>query len=108
MDADHVVEALKKAAYAGVGLVFVTKDKVEEMARKIVEEAKLSEGEGKKFFDDLLRKTEETRHNVEKMVSITVEKTLDRLDLPRRSELKSLESRISSLEEKQTGGTASR
>ncbi len=100
MSGDNILEALKRAAYAGIGMVFATKEKVEEWATKITEEAKLSEGEGKKFFEDLVRKTEETRRNLEKMVSGVVDKTLERIDLPRRAEFKALESRVARLEEK--------
>lgn len=93
-----MIESLKKALYAGVGLAFLTRDKVEEMGRKLAEEAKLSEGEGKKLVDELLKKGEEARAGLEKMVSGAVGSALDRLDLPKKSELKALEARVAALE----------
>ncbi len=100
MSGDNVFEAMKKAAYAGIGLLFVTKEKLEELAKKIAEEAKVSEGEGKKFFEELVQKTEEARQNVERMVNGAVDKALESIDLSRRSEFKALEMRVAALEEK--------
>ena len=48
-------DTLKKTLYAGVGMAFLTRDKIEEMAKKLAEEAKLSEADGKKFIDELLK-----------------------------------------------------
>ena len=98
-----MLESLKKALYAGVGLAFVTRDKIEEMAKKLAEEAKLSEGEGKKLVDEFLKKSEDAKAALEKMVSATVGSALDRLDIPKRSELKALEARIAALEARGAG-----
>ena len=93
-----MIDSLKKALYAGVGLAFLTRDKVEELGKKLAEEAKLSEGEGTKLVDELLKKGEEARAGLEKMVSGAVGAGLDRLDLPKKSELKALEARVAALE----------
>ena len=98
-----MLESLKKALYAGVGLAFVTRDKIEEMAKRLAEEAKLSEGEGKKLVDEFLKKSEDAKAALEKMVSATVGSALDRLDIPKRSELKALEARIAALEARGAG-----
>ena len=97
-----MLDTLKKTLYAGIGVAFLTKDRVEELARKLAEDAKLSQGEGKKLVDEFLRKSEESRQSVESMVASTtnaaLEKALDRLDIPRRNEIRALEARIRALE----------
>lgn len=98
-----MLESLKKALYAGVGLAFVTRDKIEEMAKRLAEEAKLSEGEGKKLVDEFLKKSEDAKAALDKMVSATVGSALDRLDIPKRSEIKALEARIAALEARGAG-----
>src|SRR6185295_18466870 len=95
-----MIEALKKTLYTGIGLAFLTRDKIEEIARKMAEEAKLSEGEGKKLFEEFLKKSEEARATVEKMVGGAVGAALEKLDIPKRSELKALEARVAALEAK--------
>jgi polyhydroxyalkanoate synthesis regulator phasin len=96
-----MLDALKKTLYAGIGLAFLTRDKIEEMAKKMAEEAKLSEGEGKKLFEEFLRKSEEARATMEKMVTGAVATALEKLDIPRRGDIKALEARVAALEAKQ-------
>jgi polyhydroxyalkanoate synthesis regulator phasin len=93
-----MLESLKKTLYAGVGLAFLTRDKIEELGKRMAEEAKLSEGEGKKFMDEIFKKSEEAKAAFEKAVNSAVGIALDKLDIPRRSELKSLEARVQALE----------
>lgn len=98
-----MLEFLKKALYAGVGLAFVTRDKIEETARRLAEEAKLSESEGKKLVDEFLKRSEDAKAALERMVGSAVGTALDRIDVPRRSELKALEARVQALEARGAG-----
>jgi len=56
---------LKKTALVGIGLISMTKDKIEELGKQIAKEANLSEKEGRKFVDDLLKNSEKTKKNIE-------------------------------------------
>jgi polyhydroxyalkanoate synthesis regulator phasin len=95
-----MVELIKKTMLAGVGLAFMTKEKAEEAAKKIVKEAKIAEVEGKKFVDELLKKSEDARKSVEKLVDSAVHTTVTKLDIPTRAEVRKLEERIRELEGK--------
>ncbi len=96
-------ESLKRTLYAGVGLAFLTRDKIEELGKRMAEEAKLSESDGKKFIDEIVRKSDEARTTLEKAVQSGVDAALVKLDIPRRSDLKVLEARVKALE---AGGQA--
>lgn len=98
-----MLESLKKTLYAGVGLAFLTRDKIEEMGKRLAEEAKLSEGEGRKLVDEFLKKSEEAKAAFDKAVSGAVSAALERIDLPRRSEVKALEARVQALEARLAG-----
>ena len=91
-------ESLKRTLYAGVGLAFLTRDKIEELGKRMAEEAKLSEADGKKFIDEIIRKSEDAKSTLEKAVQSGVDAALGKLDIPRRAELKALEARVASLE----------
>lgn len=91
-------ESLKKTLYAGVGLAFLTREKIEELGKRIAEEAKLSEAEGKKFMDEILKKSEDARTSFEKAVNSAVSAALEKLDVPRGADLKALEARVAALE----------
>jgi polyhydroxyalkanoate synthesis regulator phasin len=61
-----MVDLLKKTLYVSMGIVSMTKEKVEDLAKKVASEAKLSESEGKQFVDDVLKKSDEIKESIEK------------------------------------------
>jgi len=97
-----MVELLKKTAFAGIGLAFMTKEKAEDAAKRIVAEAKIAEGEGKKFVDDLVKRADEVRVSIEKLIDTGVHAALARLDMPTRTEFRALQDRVEELEAKES------
>ena len=93
-----MVELLKKSVYATIGIALMTREKAEEIGKKVAEEAQLSENEGKQFVDELLARAEETRSAFEKTVTKQVESVLHKINLPTRSEVEALELRLRRLE----------
>jgi polyhydroxyalkanoate synthesis regulator phasin len=58
-------DIIKKTMLTGVGLAAMTKDKVEELAKELAEKGKLSEKEGRDLVDELLKKSEQARKDLE-------------------------------------------
>jgi len=73
---------------------------VEEWAKKIAEESKLAEEEGKKFVDDIVKQSEEAKKSLEEQVNGIVKKTMDKLGLHSKQEIDELKNRIDELEKK--------
>lgn len=96
-------ETLKKTLYAGVGMAFLTREKIEEMAKKMAEEAKLGETEGKKFIDEILKKSEEAKSSFQRTVDAGVSAALERMNVARDRDLKALEARVKALETRSGG-----
>ncbi len=96
-----MLDLLRKSVLIGIGLAAMTKDKVEELAKKIAEENNLSEEEGRKLAQDLLKRSDEARENLKSQVEKLVKSTLEKLDIPSRADLQELEERIKKLEELQ-------
>jgi polyhydroxyalkanoate synthesis regulator phasin len=95
-----MVDLLKKALYASMGLAFMTKEKIEETVKNLAKEARVSETEGRKLVEDMLKKSAEARTALEATVAKTVEAMLKKLSLPSRKEYEALENRITALEQK--------
>ena len=91
-------DTLKKTLYAGVGIAFLTREKIEEMAKKLAEEAKLGETEGKKFIDEFLKKSEEAKSSIQRAIDAGVSSALERMNVARDRDLKALEARVKALE----------
>ena len=95
-------ELIKKTMLAGVGLAAVTKDKVEELARELTEKGEMSEKEGKELIDELLKKSEQARKDLETKVEDTVRKVLEKMAVATKGDIDSLLERIKNLEQKET------
>jgi len=93
-----MLDLAKRGVLTGIGLASLTKDKIEELAENIIEESKLSEEEGRKLVDDLLKQSEEARKNLEEEVKKTVGDALKRLDIPSRKDFEDLNARVEKLE----------
>jgi len=95
-----MVEMLKKSIFATIGIALMTREKAEEIAKKVASEARLSESEGKLFVDELLKRADDTRKTLEKTVAQHVESALKRVNIVPRSDFDALELRVSLLEDK--------
>ena len=91
-------DLLKKTMLTGIGIASMTKDKIEELGKKISAESKLNEEEGKKMVNDLLKQSEKAREDLENQVQKLVKKALEKLDIPTREDFNRLEKRIIKLE----------
>ncbi len=94
-----MIDFVKKTMQMSLGLAFMTKEKVEELASEIVEKGKLSGKESKDFINDLVQKSEETSRKVEAQISETVKKTMIKMNLATQDELSELKSQLAELKE---------
>jgi len=89
---------IKKALLTGVGLAAMTEEKVEQLARDIAEKCKLPEREGRDLTEDLLKKSEQARKDLKARIEKLVAEGLRKLDMPSKSDVAKLASRIAALE----------
>ncbi len=93
-----MIELMKKSVYAAIGLAVMTRERVEEVASRIAQDAKMSEAEGRKFVDELLKKSDETRAAMEELINQKVDLALKKMNICTRKELEELEKRVRKLE----------
>ena len=92
-----MIDLVKKTLLTGIGLAMQTRDEVEALAREVTEKGKMSEKEGTKFLDDLMKRYEETRSMLETRVEKTVREFLKKADVVTGDELKALKKEIREL-----------
>jgi polyhydroxyalkanoate synthesis regulator phasin len=92
-----MLDLIKKTLLTGVGLAVMTKDKVEELGRDLVSQAKLSEVEGREFVDSLVKQSETARSEFEDRVGSVVKRTIESLNLVHKDEVARLNARIDEL-----------
>jgi polyhydroxyalkanoate synthesis regulator phasin len=94
-----MLDLLKKTAYAGLGLAFMTQEKVRDVARDLSQKAKLREEEGRRFADELNEKAKEARDQFESRVTTAVECAMGKMRIPTTDHLAAIEARLAAVEE---------
>lgn len=101
-----MMDLIKKTMYLGVGLAYMTKEKVEEISQELIKKGELSATDGKEFIDDLTKKSVEAREAMEARVDKIVKSSLARMNIATRDDLSILDKRIAELEDRpKTSGT---
>ena len=91
-------DLIKRAMLTGVGLAAMPKDKIKELAKELAEKEKLTEKEGKELVDDLLKKSEKAKKDLEGQVERVVKDTMKKMNLVSAEELSNLTKRVKKLE----------
>ncbi len=91
-------ELLKNMIYTGVGAAFLTRDKLDEIRKELVERGNLTKEEGKEFVEDLVKKSDKTRDQLEIWLNRQVEERIKGLNLATADELNELHRKVEKLE----------
>jgi len=91
-------ETLKNVVYAGVGAAFLTKEKIEEIRSELIERGKMTRDESRQFVDDLIKRSEGAKEELERWLCRQVEERVEQLHLATRDEVEELRRRIEALE----------
>lgn len=92
-----MIDLIKKAALTGMGVISLTKEKIDEFSREVIDKGKLSEQEGEKFVLEMRKRAEESKEALIKQTDRVVEASLAKMQLAKASDLEKLQSEIASL-----------
>ena len=92
-----IMNVVKKTMMTGIGLALKTKDEVEDWARDLVTRGELSENEGEKFVDELLKRYDEAREDLEKKIEKVTKEIMKKARVASMDELDSLKKEIEEL-----------
>lgn len=92
-----MIELIKKAVYTGMGAASLTKDKLDEFSRELINVGKISEQEGEKLVNELRKKADESKESLRQQTESMVEATLQRMHLAKLTDVERLEREIAEL-----------
>ncbi|MFN2367591.1 MAG: phasin family protein [Desulfurivibrionaceae bacterium] len=95
-------ETIKKGLLTGLGIVLITKERLDKKMEKLVREGKLSQAEAEQMLNDLLKSGEDYWDAVEVRIKDNVQESLENLDLCTRKDLLKLQEEIKRLQERVT------
>ena len=90
-------ELLKNVFYLGAGFAFMTKEKIEELKKDLIDKGKMTQDEGKQFVDDLIKKSEKAKADVEKKVRDLVDEKLEKMKVATTDDIAELRKQIEEL-----------
>jgi polyhydroxyalkanoate synthesis regulator phasin len=91
---------IRKTLYTAVGIVASTTEKLQNVIDDLVSKGKLSEEEGKKVVEDVVKNSENSREAYEGRFRNIIDSVLSKLNLPQGDAYEKLEKRVKSLEVK--------
>jgi polyhydroxyalkanoate synthesis regulator phasin len=91
-------ESLKNLLYQGLGVISITKDKVEKVVAELVEKGKLSREEGMKFAEELSTEAKKAGEEFKASGKDTLREWIEKSGIPSREEFEALKARVAELE----------
>jgi poly(hydroxyalkanoate) granule-associated protein len=99
-----MLASLQRVLLAGVGVVVLAQEEVEDFVRRLVDRGDIAEDEGRELVEDVLeqrdRRLQKVRSGLEGRIDRSTEEVYKRLNIPTRSEIKSLSAQIDALSKK--------
>lgn len=92
-----MLETMNRLMLAGLGAVSMTRERAEKIFEEYVHRGEAERAEREGFIKDLMDSTDRARKELEGIIERQVRATIDRLDLPTRTDLARLEAKIDSL-----------
>lgn len=79
--------AFEKSINLGFGLLLYSRDKVEEFVEELVSKGEVAKKDARQFAGDLMKRGEEQREELKKLIQSEVSKALEQVDLARKNDL---------------------
>lgn len=92
-------DLIRDIFYLGAGAAFMTKEKIEELRKELIEKGKITQEEGKQFVDDLVKKSENARTDMEKRIQDAVVAQMKKMNVATGEDIAELKKQISELRE---------
>ena len=93
-----MMKLVKRTAFVSLGLAAMSAATIKRIGKKIADEGKLSEDEGKKLIDDLLEQSKKSKAEVKKTINTSVKESLTDLDVATNKDVKSINTRLDKIE----------
>lgn len=90
-------DLIKNIILFGLGVLSLTQEKAESLAKDLIKRGELSETEGAKFVKELMEKSKKTGNEIEKKIEKTVENTLKKLNVPTRKDIDEIKEKLDEL-----------
>ncbi len=92
-----MIELIKKAVLTGMGAASLTKEKIDEFSRELINAGKLSEQEGEKLVQEMRRRADESKESLKQQIDRVVAVTLQGMQIAKKEDIDMLQAEIAAL-----------
>jgi poly(hydroxyalkanoate) granule-associated protein len=97
---NQILDAARKVLLAGIGVVALAQDEVEDFVNKLVERGEIAEKDGKKLVREVMDRRKKDAEKAEDEVGKRVEEILARMSVPSKADIDALGEKIAALTKK--------
>lgn len=95
-----MLDLIRKGMLAGLGIAYITKEKVMEATRDLVEKGKLSRDEAENLANELIDEGDRQRQEIEEKIDELVRRGFDRLDIASKKAFVDMADRLANVEKR--------
>jgi len=96
-----LLETARRVLMAGVGVVVLAQEEIEEFVNKLIERGEIAEKDGRKLINEVIEKrknqAQETKQATQEEFDKRLESILDRLNVPTRGDIDKLNTKVTEL-----------
>ena len=96
-----LLETVRRVLMAGVGVVVLAQEEVEEFVNKLIERGEIAEKDGRTLINDVVenrkKQAQETKQATQEEFDKRLEGLLDRLNVPTRGDINTLNDKVTEL-----------
>jgi polyhydroxyalkanoate synthesis regulator phasin len=90
----------RKFLLLGIGALSLTEERLEQIISGMVKKGEISRQEGRDLVQEMLKKISQEKDNLSEKIKKEFDSLMDKVDVPKQSEITELEQRIAELEAK--------
>ena len=93
-------DIIRKSFLASLGAAIITKEKIDEATKSLVERGKISKEEADNLAQELIRSGEKQWEELQVQLRDSVGNVMEGLDIPKNSDFEALNARLTALEKR--------
>ncbi len=90
----------RKFLLLGIGALSLTEERLEQIISGMVKKGEISRQEGRDLVQEMLKKIDQEKDNLSEKIKKEFDSLMDKVDVPKQSELNELKQKIAELEAK--------
>ena len=94
-----MIESIKKLSLFGIGALALTEEKINDIAKELIDKGEINREEGKKFVRELIEEQKKQKEEIENKISEAVKERLGKSKTELQEDIKRLEKKIDNLDE---------